>query len=812
MSRAPAEPVRRRAPPEPARGFALEGRRTSFVLLLVRATIVLVLWSAGVAGLVALAAWGEFLSTQRIPDHLIGERELPASRIVSARGVTIGGIERGARAWVPLADIGETALSALLAAEDDRFFRHEGVSARGVLRALAANQAAGRAVQGGSTITQQLAKTWVGTERTFARKVTELALARRIETRFTKAEILEAWANRVYFGDGATGIAAASELWFGVPPRDMTLAQAALLASVVPAPSAFHPRRDAERARRRRDRVLARMEALGLATTREVIAARAEPVALVARGVDRAHAPGWERAIWRELEAAEARQPLAADARRDGREVVATVDLVRQRVAEAAVREELHGLDRRQGWRGALGHVADEHRETVRDALSAHAEGAQGETRLAMVLEASGSRLVVWVSGDELVLGPDAWSWAVPWRRDARNHDERIDRIDGVVEPGDLVLVRRAQLAQWPRADAAWLSADLIDGSIEALVGGYDPDRSDFDRALQGCRQPGSTFKPFVYGAAFDAGWTPATIVRDAPVRYRLGPFEEWRPRNADGNFQGHGPVWDAFVWSRNLPALQLAREVGGRNVVARARALGIESPLAQVASLALGASCVRPVELLSAYHTMARHGVATGVHRVAAERDRHGRVRWTDPRALGAPPAARIADAWVRAARPEVPVVSRSSAFQVAWLLRDAVRFGTGGDLRRLGWPVAGKTGTTNLYDAWFAGFTAREAAVVWVGTDRNTRPLGRRESGGRLAVPAWGAGLLPVPTDWPLLPPPPAGIVLEAIDPETGELGAVDRYAIVVPFVAGTAPVRRALSQEELLVRDADRRLREF
>jgi penicillin-binding protein 1A len=794
--------------------FQLLERRTSFVLLCVRALCVLVGWSGVVAAVAALWVWGDALSAQRVPDVLAVGRGTAPSEVRSARGFVIGGLQRGPRAWTPWEELGDNTVRALLAAEDDRFFRHEGFSVRGIVRAAVENRRAGRAVQGDSTITQQLAKTLVGRDRTFARKFAELAVARRLERQFSKREIFEAWVNQIYFGDGAEGITAAAHRYFDVAPAELTLAQAALLASLIPAPSAYHPRRNAERARVRRDRVLRRLERTGLATTREVNRALASDLQLTNAGEDRVDAPSVERAVWRALAAELQDAAIPVDPRRDGRIIHTSVDLVRQRRAERAVRNELHDLDERQGWRGPLGRVPVEAREAVVERLRAAADAGRfsGHLRPALVREAQGQTLVVHAS-EEWSLARAAWSWAVPFREDAANHAETIDRIDGVVDVGDLVLLRDgARLAQWPRVEAAWVSADLLDGAIESIVAGYDPVRSEFDRVTQGCRQPGSTFKPYVYAAAFLAGFTPATVVRDAPFRYLLGPFEEWRPRNADGRFQGHRPIWDAFVWSRNLPALQIGREVGSRRILHMAQTLGVESPIASVASLSLGASCVRPVELLRGYHTFGRQGFATDLSWISSVAPANGNRRVHLPRRLDAGTAHRVADMWTGRRRVEEPVLRRDVAFQIGWLMRDVVAVGTGSELRSLGFPVAGKTGTTNLYDAWFAGFTAREAAVIWVGTDVNTRPLGRRESGGRRALPAWGAALMPVPTDWPLLGELPAGMVIEAIDPETGELGAIDRYSVRLPFRAGTEPRRRALSNEERMTRDADRHLRLF
>ncbi len=422
--------------------------------------------------------------------------------------------------------------------------------------------------------------------------------------------------------------------------------------------------------------------------------------------------------------------------------------------------------------------------------------------------------MAVW-RGNEVAVPRDGWSWAVPWRIDAHNHDRRIARADEAFAPGDVVLSRADGIVQFPRTEGALGSVDVADGAIEALVGAFDPDRSQFDRMTQACRQPGSTFKPIVYSAALDMGMTPATLVRDAPIRIDLGPFREWRPRNADGSFDGHMTLWQAFVYSRNLPALSVYFTVGSAAVVQQARRLGVTSPLARVESLALGASCVAPVEMLHVYGTLGRGGHRPTTSAVARVALPSGADLWVGPadRRPDASPASRVERMWLGRDVLSEPVLDPVTAWQTAWLMTEVVRTGTGADLRH--WPeltVAGKTGTTNAYDAWFAGFTPRAAAVVWIGSDRNTRPLGRNETGGHLALPAWADAARGDDGATPLLPPPPPELIWVEVDPESGRRAGDGRWALSMPFRYGTAPRDVARSDDEQDLFTIDRIDRQF
>lgn len=789
--------------------FHLAGSKKSWILLFFRVVVSLVLWCLPWIGLAGVAWYGgQVVQVQRPADIRQSVGELP-SRYYSAQGFQIGGLQRGQREWVDFHDISPDLIRAVLASEDERFFEHPGVDLRGILRAASANAAAGRVVQGGSTITQQLAKSFVGSDRTYARKFVELITARLIEHHWSKTEILEAWLNRIYFGRGAEGIASAAWIYFGVTPADLTLDQSAFLAGMLQSPSRFDPFEEPDVAQRERDLVLSRLQMSGLGDARAASHFQRNALQLRPGSQVLVSAPDVVNSMSDELE----RLQPGRDWRYGNADIYSTVDLVRQRVAESRLQQGLRELDRRQGIRQHVAGVAggDDAVARRREALAGLPR--ENQVRLAEVTAVSDTELTVF-DGEERVLFSDAWNWAVPWQEDGENHGETIRRPADAFAPGDIVaLDADYRVTQRLRLTGAFGSADLVDGALDVVVGAETGAVDGFDRFLDGCRQPGSTFKPIVYSAALDRGMTPGTILRDAPIRFELGPQEEWRPRNADGRFGGHMTAWEAFIWSRNLPAIEVFRWVGFSATQQRARDLGISSPLENVESLVLGASCLRPVELLTAYATFARTGHRPRLHALASVFE-GGQSSWVGggAGALHHRAFARVQRMWSTRREPSAPAISAANAWSIAFLLRDVVQSGTGSEYEGMPFPAAGKTGTTTAYDAWFAGFTPREAAVVWIGTDRNTRPLGRRETGGRLAMPVWVEGLLPASVEFPLLARQPAELLMVPMDPESGLVAPADRWAVTLPFYARFAPVEIAPTREDQVLQRIDQLQREF
>ena len=773
--------------------YFLINQRKSWFLLLFKTLIVVCFWVSCVFVFSIIYGYGSQVDRYRVPPTItLQNAEIP-SRILSARGFVIGGLERGGRRWTSYDELAPELILSVIASEDASFFQHSGVDLRGIIRAARVNMEFGRNAQGGSTITQQLAKSFVGNERTYLRKLEELVIARRLEMEYSKPEIFEAYINRIYFGAGATGIRAASELFFNTTPDQLSFAQAALLTAMIPAPSRYNPFVHPDEALERRNRILDRLERTGLASEEEIAVARSENLLLRVNSAENTRLSDIERAVWRELSI----QNPSRNWETENLTIQTGIDLVRQQRAQTSLQDALFALDQRQGFRSHVATLAPNAGDVFRSAWQNHQ--TDDSVQIAYVITASEDRLYVW-AGEEIEIQIDGWNWAIPYQEDASNHGETISSPSSVFSEGDVVLLRDGEIVAWPLVEGAYASADLAGEFYEALVGGRDPFESHFNRFTQGCRQPGSTFKPIVYSATLDHTTLHlASTLRDTPMRIELGPYEEWRPRNADGSFDGYITLWQALIWSRNLPALQLYQTVGARLTIRRAQQLGIRSHLDPVESLALGASCLAPEELLEVYTSFARGGFGFSPQLILfysqeLQENRlnpyQERITWF----TRISPAFRLQSLW----RTEFPTrrISEENAFQMTFLLREVVRMGTGSELQNLSFPVAGKTGTTNAFDAWFSGFSARDVATLWIGSDQNTRPLGRRESGGHLALPVWGEASLAVDPTWAIMPSLPAQMAWVPIDPETGLRAGEGRWSVSMPFLLRRQPTAESHS----------------
>lgn len=662
------------------------------------------------AGAVALTLRGWARDLPDVPDLAAWRARAPqTSLVLAADGSHLAelpfqdGKVIGHRTLAPLDVMPPHLVEAVLAAEDVRFFEHRGVDYPAIVRAAWMNYQAGRVVEGASTITQQIARNLlpaeIGNTRSIRRKVREALLARAIERRWTKRDVLETYLGFVFLGEGAYGMAAGARAYFDRDVAELDLPESALLAGLIQAPGRLDPYHHPEAARARRDEVLARMTRAKLIDEATRAQAAATPVAL-----HRPHPSYGTRAPWyteqvRELVAA----ALPDDARRGG--------LVIETAALPALGEELQ--------RDAVAHAAK------------------------------------WLTS------------------------KRIPQIAAIV----------------------W---DHQTGYVEALVGGrsWGPDR--FDRMLQSCRQPGSAWKPIVYGAGLDAAAiTPGTALRDAPVaEYDEATNTHWKPKSS-GTFRGVVLAMDAFAASLNAPAIDVFDRVGPGPIVALARRLGISSPLAEVRPMALGASCVKPIELARAYAVIARRGWAVAPR--MAVRIRRGDTvlfdaavpedPWLDPAhridrialTAGLDPAARVQAAGGR-------LLDEHVAFQLADMMAAVVERGTAAAAASLGRPAAGKTGTTNdNTDAWFIGFTGRALAAVWIGFDDPATKLAGDGDGAHAALPLWMRAIRAAEGDRARLPvpgPPPDGMERVAIDRETGLRAAPGTGGLEVWFRAGTAP----------------------
>lgn len=703
-------------------------------------------------------------------------------------------------------------IGAVLAAEDESFFMHQAFSLRAIVRAALENYRFGRTVQGASTITQQVARQFLDNkERSYDRKIKELLVARRIEANYNKRAILKTYVGSVFWGHTAHGITQASWQYFDKSPTELSLAEAAMLAGILPSPSRYSPFVSEENAKRERGRVLRRMVSTGMISESEADAADASPLGVRKRGsvVDER----MPRAFRSGLRFITARDKAAWSS--GGVTAVVPHSALHQALARRSLRQAVIAVDHRQGWRGVPG-------KATGDIDAQLAAQPAGRFALARVIDVQRDELRVATRGGEVVVPLETSDWAEPSATDRHfKRPVRLTSFAEIVEPNDLVFVDFAPptrgrggekadklldpvlhertsdvpgLAQVPIFEAAVISIESQTGALLSAVGGFDADGDEFDRVWQSCRQPGSVFKPVVYAEALSKGLTAATMLSDVPAEVATGRGDVWRPRNADRDFKGYVTLANALAWSRNIPTVKLMDHLGPRFVVGRAKRLGVtESRLDTTSSVSLGASCMRPYEVTQMYSAFQRGGRTAGVAEVSYWLDR-GAVR-DDAAHFAAhdwSTAARLA----RIARIE-PLpdrgVSENVAFIMTDLLRRVVTSGTAHDLPD-DWLVAGKTGTTNEFDAWFVGFDERQTVAAWVGADKNRVPLGRGEHGATVAMPIFASYYEPfarLKSDDDAYPgEPPLGIEHVAIDASTGLLTPNGEWGIKYPFIVGSAP----------------------
>ena len=749
---------------------------------------------------VGLAGWlyATVPSIQRVTDY---DPQVPL-RIYSRDGRLIGQFGAEYRLPRPMGAVPKQLEQAFLAAEDAAFFDHPGVDITGILRALWVDLRAWSFEQGASTITQQVARSFLLTDSpTLSRKLQETVLAFEIETVLSKKAILHRYLNQIYLGSGAYGVAAAARTYYDKPLAELTLAEMAVLAGLPKGPAYFNPVRHPDRARQRRDYVLQQMldqgwvdpEAVLAAMEQPIHAARHDPVAqplpLVADSVRRRVVGrlGQERAFT------------------GGYRVVTTVDYRQQRKAQQAVQDGLIAFTRRHGFRGpvdhwSLGAESDASPRRWQKRLAKEVPGP-GPLRPALVLgvkgREEGARALL-ADGRRVRVPWSGLRWARPYQGQRAQGDPPESPGD-VLERGDVVFLAstggRWQLAQRPRAQGALVAMEAETGAVRAMVGAFDPERSAFNRAVQARRQPGSAFKPIIYAAGLAQGLTPATRINDAPAVYRAQEWgTSWRPENYSRTFHGPTRLRQGLVHSRNLMAVRLLDRIGlgyGRQM---ARRFGFEAKrLPDDLSLALGAGSVTPLRLTGGYAVLANHGEAVEPYWIR-------RILRCDGTVI----EDRTALASFRGPTAEEgeQVLSPQVSFQATDILRGVVTNGTGWRVdQRLERPVAGKTGTTNRQrDAWFVGYDPELVTGVWVGFDK-PRSLGTHETGSRAASPIWAdfmanirqAG---VGTRFQR----PEGLVRVRIDPGTGLLAAAESDDGVWEwFRKGNAPTRTAATDPD-------------
>ncbi len=702
--------------------------------------------------------------------------------------------EFGEKRRIPVAvtQVPPLMVDAFLASEDDRFFEHPGVDYEGLLRAAVKLVETGEKKQGGSTITMQLARNYFLTsERTYKRKIKEIFLALLIERRFSKNEILQLYLNKIFLGHRAYGVGAAAEVYYGAGVEDLKLAQIAMIAGLPKAPSIYNPLSNPSLALKRRDYVLDRMLELKKITPAEHVAAVGEGITAKRHGaVAEVEAP-----YVAEMARQEAVERFGDDAYTGGYEIYTTLDEKLQISADRAVRKALIEYDVRHGYRGPearLGSDAVAGREEAVAALKDFQE--LGGLLPAVVTEVRNSTFsVIAKNGSAIALGPEAYSWA----RRYIDHDRRgvsPGSAHDVVSAGDVVRVVEGKdgwrLRQLPDVGGALVALETGTGAIISLSGGFDFALSKFNRAVQARRQPGSSFKPFIYSAALAHGYTPATIVNDSPVVFTdVRTSLDWRPANYSGKFFGPTRLREALKHSRNLVSIRLVDDVSVRKTLDYILRFGFErADQPYNLTLALGSGTVTPLKLARAFAVFANGGSQVEPYLIDEIRTAGERVYKAEPPAVCAEDCdPQQSDALDLAVAVDAPstwtsppsnyverIIPSDVAYQVNSMLRDVIRGGTGRRARVLGRSdLAGKTGTTNdQRDAWFSGFSRDVTCTTWVGFDDH-RPLGRYETGSRAALPMWIEFMKTALKDKPERSYfKPANVVTARIDPETGLL----------------------------------------
>ncbi|MBA9834149.1 MULTISPECIES: penicillin-binding protein 1A [Burkholderia] len=714
-------------------------------VLLGFATMCIALVVAGglVLGYALVVAWPNMPSLDALTDY----RPKVPLRIYTSDHVLIGEFGEERRDVVHFKDVPDSLKKAILAIEDARFYDHGGVDLTGIVRAGFVALTNGHASQGASTITMQVARNFfLSSEKTYTRKIYEMLLAYRIERALTKDQILEVYMNQIYLGQRAYGFASAARVYFGKDLKDITLAEAAMLAGLPKAPSAYNPVVNPKRAKVRQEYILQRMLELNFISREQYDEAVAQP--LVVKG------PGRDFSVHAEYVAEMVRQMMYAQYREEtytrGFNVVTTIDSADQQVAYTALRKGIMDYERRHGYRGPEGFIelpagADDREQAIDDALLEHPDN--GELIAAVVTAASPRQITVaFIDGSNATIEGDNLRFA----SGALSANAQPNRH---IRPGAIVRVVKNDTGKWsitqlPQVEGAFLSIVPQDGAIRSLVGGFDYNKNKFNHVTQAWRQPGSSFKPFIYSASLDKGLGPATVINDGPLYFSAAETggQPWEPKNYGGGFEGPMSMRTALQRSRNLVSIRILNHIGTKYAQQYITRFGFDAERHPAyLPMALGAGQVTPLQMAGAYSVFANGGYRVNPYLIAEVTDPNGAI---------------VVRAQPLVAEQNAPrAIDPRNAYVMNSLLQSVAQRGTGARtnvLKRT--DLAGKTGTTNdSHDAWFAGYQHTLAAIAWIGYD-NPRSLGDRETGGGLSLPVWidymGAALKGVPEFKPTVP----------------------------------------------------------
>ena len=679
----------------------------------------------GVVMLVAIALSVAYPNLPEVNGLMDYRPKLPM-RIFSADGVLLGEYGEERRNFVPLTQIPKVMQEAVLASEDARFYQHSGVDIKGVLRAGLAQFSRSRS-QGASTITMQVARNfYLSTEKTYTRKIYEMLLAFKMESLLTKDQILEVYMNQIFLGQRAYGFASAAEIYFGKPLKDISIAEAAMLAGLPQAPSAYNPINNPKRATDGQLRILDRMVDNGFITPEQREAAKAETLR---------YRPPAEVAVHAEYVAETARQLIFTqygdDAYTRGLNVYLTLKSDDQMVAYRALRKGIMDYEKRQVYRGPEDYVdlpanATEIDSRIAEALQDHPDN--DELKAAVVTEANPKKVVaVLQSGEAITVTGDGLKPVTSGLAPKGNPKTQI-------RPGAVVRLIRGAKGDWsvtqlPEVEGAFISIDPRTGAIRAMVGGFDYSKSKFNHATQAWRQPGSSFKPFIYSAALEKGFTPATVINDAPLFFDATSTgsQPWEPKNYDGKFEGPMSLRRGLERSKNMISIRILQAIGAPYAQQWATRFGFEAEKHPAyLPMALGTGSVTPMQMATAYSVFANGGYRVNPLLISKITDTKGRV---------------LNEAQTSALDESMRTLDARNAFVMDSLLQSVAARGTAAAAQRslARTDLYGKTGTTNdSIDTWFAGFQRSIVAIVWIGYD-NPRKLGDNETGGGLALPIW-------------------------------------------------------------------------
>lgn len=750
-------------------------------------TLLLCVVTLGVVALLGVSGYIFFLLA-KLPrvDRLADYKPPIVSQVFGDDGSLVGEFYLERRIVVPVNKMPKKLIQAFVAAEDASFYSHKGIDYFGIVRAAIKNVISMRKKEGASTITQQVTKSMLLTpEKKFSRKIKEAVLATRMEEKLSKDEILYLYLNQIYLGGGSYGVQAAAETYFGKNVDQLNLAEMAMLAGLPKAPNAYSPIKHMEKARERQGYVLDRMVKEGYITPVEAEHARKTPIVIQSmKKVNSEQSAYFLEHLRIQLEQKYGEDQLY----KGGLKIYTTMNAEMQRAAFESLRKGLKEVDKRQGYRGATKYLNDTEVEAFCSKVEEGIDSAvlkTGETYQGVVVGFNPQKgeILVRVGDRRGILARKNMSWA--GKLGMVDHYGKPDKAGKSLTLGSVIDVSvvspeigkdGAQFAldQTPDVQAALVSIDPRTGAVKAMVGGYDFKKSQFNRAIQAKRNAGSAFKPIIYSAALDKGFSPATIIEDAEVEYPDGAGGIWKPKNYDNTFRGPVTMREALTYSINIVSVKIMEQIGAQYAAEYARKFGFVSPIPDNLALALGAATISPFELTAAYTVFANKGLLTTQYFISRVTDAEGTVLQETQ-----PPVP-------------VPVISPENAYVITNLMQSVVASGTGHRASVIGRPVAGKTGTTNdAKDAWFIGFIPQLVTGVWVGYDQE-RSLGAGGSGGQAAAPIWGDFMQKAVVR---LPPEdfeaPENVTFVLINPRTGRLAREGTPGAVMEcFIKGSEP----------------------